>query len=224
MGWIVGSELQRKDEREISFNVEVGTGSLLPGGKVALGFKRAWQKRGENYLESVATIAECSADEVIDVVAQGDGFTDVFGDGVNAIVQHSDAGYANTFARFVASALNDPAKVDVSAFLIERFAQFRPPHVRLFWRLCQSVMGAYSQTGKIDPETAIRIPAIFAAIAKDSDLPSMIVLTLIKDLIDGGVVVHDSNGIGITDLGSLAYLTVGPAGVSSILASGRITD
>jgi hypothetical protein len=241
LGEVVGSELQRKDEREISINVEVGTGALLPGGKIALGFKRAWQKRGENYLRSVSAIAECSPDDVIDVVAQGGAFTDVFGDGIEAIVKHSDEAYSNTFAHFVACALNDPAKVDVSAFLIERFCELRPPHIRLFWSICESAVALYSAKLPQDAQdhdpllkNTTRIPrnanglppesvqaTTMESIVRDCGLPSEIAAALLADLTSRGIIINDSNGIGVAALGILAYKTVRPVGVSSILADVR---
>jgi hypothetical protein len=133
---------QPKDEREVSLKIEVGTGAFLPGGKIELGFKRAWQKRAEKYLDSVATAANVDEDLIIDTIAEGEGFSDVFADGLALTTGESSDEYRRTFAYFVANALNDPAKVDISSFLLEKFGKLKPPHVRVFWNICQLIVEA----------------------------------------------------------------------------------
>jgi hypothetical protein len=130
---VVGSELERKDERELSLTIEVGTGALLPGGKIALAFKRAWQRRADDYLESVARTAQVEEDDVIEAVAEGTEFSDIFATGLQIATAYSDEEYQSTFASFVSNALNDPSKVDVVSFLLNKFGKLRPPHVRVFW-------------------------------------------------------------------------------------------
>jgi hypothetical protein len=132
----MASELVPKDEREISLSVEVGTGAFLPGGKFAVAFKRVWQRRAKSYLDSIAAAADVSEQIVIETIAGNDIFADVFASGLQTTTSQNDEAYRSTFTHFVARALNDPAKVDVIAFLLEKFGRLRPPHIRVFWTLC----------------------------------------------------------------------------------------
>ncbi|WP_124812099.1 hypothetical protein [Micromonospora globispora] len=273
----MGSELERKDDREISISVEVGTGAFLPGGKIAMAFKRAWQHRADEYLESVAAAADIEEEEVIESVAQGGAFSDVFADGLRAITSQSDDVYRNTFAHFVASALNDPAAIDIVSFLLEKFGKLRPPHIRVFWSICLlaveveqkkshqpeerrlveerprekelgiagsakprsasdqrgGISGGVSISGVVagsitnsaarlqrqyTPDLWHNITIDMEAFSKQLGLPRGVVTSLMGDLFNEGI-LGDEDGprVSVTELGRLAYETVGEGGMSRII-------
>jgi hypothetical protein len=273
----MGPDAERKDEREINVSVEISTGAFLPGGKIAFAYKRAWQHRADRYLEAVTVAAKAEESQIIDAVAQGEGFSDLFASGLQIITAQSDEAYRNTFASFVAEALRDPAKVDVSSFLLEKFGRLRPPHIRVFWTICLRIIRAereeecrreeearrreeQSRTAKVmepvrDPmvlsdstvdavmnslATAPTINNFFGTplarpyytptlwlkveikideFAASIGLPPGIVTSLMRDLYNEGIIGEESKAeIGVTELGKLAYETVGEEGIARIIS------
>ncbi|GAA2400283.1 hypothetical protein Cme02nite_59460 [Catellatospora methionotrophica] len=231
----MGSELERTDQREISINVEVGTGAFLPGGKIAFGLKRAWQHRANDYLESVAAAAGSDEDRIVEAVAEGGEFADVFAHGLQALTGPSDVTYRETFAAFVANSLHDPAKIDITAFLLDKFSKLRPPHVRIFWwyvalegmRVRQE--SQKGQRGKLAIEAGIVALHLLSrgglissstvgvdALREITALPKGILESLIRDLINEGLMHKNSESLALTELGELAVQLIGEDGLQRI--------
>jgi len=122
-----------KDDRELSVGVEVGTPAFMPGGKVSMAFKRSWAHRANRYLEEVAVAANKTPDTVIDAIAIGDGFHDIFASGMRAAIDNGDASARHTFARLVATALKDDTKIDEVSLLLDAFSALPAPEMRFLW-------------------------------------------------------------------------------------------
>src|SRR4051794_30130429 len=99
----MADDSEPKDDREWSASVEVWTPAFVPGGKVALSYKRSWQRRAQKYLDAVALAARVDEDEVTHALDQRERFRDVFAEGLQRATAIGDEPYRNTFARFVAA-------------------------------------------------------------------------------------------------------------------------
>ena len=168
-------------------------------------------------LGSVGSLAGQQDHDVIEAVARGDGFSDVYVKGLEIATLHDDESYANTFSRFVAAALKDPAKVDVSLYLLDKFAGLNPSHVKAFWHLCDRALEDVKDSGLEGQRATIawrELKYSLGGMADSSGLPTALVPAIIEDLVDAGLLSRSqskkSRDYFLTDTGELAYMTAQP--------------
>ena len=164
-------DLVPKDEREVSFGLEVGTGAVLPGGKLTFGFRRKWNHRGAQFLERVKDYADTDEDELVRRVEDDARFADALGAAAQRAVLVGDGMMQDWLARLVAAAFNDDAKVDSIAFLVNLLAQLEPVHLRLVKGLSDNPPETDGQTPRV-LSTAVHADAmlIVAAMQRLSSL------------------------------------------------------
>jgi hypothetical protein len=121
-------DLVPRDKREIDFGVEVGTGAILPGGKLTFGFRRKWDHRGAAFLDRIEGYADADEDALVQRVDKDDRFADVLSAAAQKAIQVGDEEILDWLARLVAGAFLDDAKVDEIAFMVDLLAQLSPVH------------------------------------------------------------------------------------------------
>ena len=120
-----------RDERQVNAEIEVHTPSWLPGAKIALGYKRLWDKRVEQFVEATAETAGIRPDSLAAAVEDNDAIQDVFVRAANRIKERSDGMYIDVLSRLVGAALVDETKVDEIGFIVDRLIKLDPVHIRI---------------------------------------------------------------------------------------------
>jgi hypothetical protein len=151
-----------KDERELSIGLELGTGALLPGGKLSFTFRRLWDERGKQFLAQTSDYAGADEEALADRVAESKRFGDLLAAAGRKAMSVHDVTLTDWLARLVAAAFRDDAKIDTAAFLVDTLAQLEPVHLRVLL-----TVRMWSNTGK---RTEVRLarevgaePAVVAA-------------------------------------------------------------
>jgi hypothetical protein len=124
-----------KDDRELSFALEVSSGELLerhglPSAKLATTYTRKWEHRGRGFFRKAVEYAGTDEDGLVDRVGADDTFADALATAGQKATLSGDEVMHDWLARLVAAAFNDDAKVDTVAFLIGIVAQLEPVHLR----------------------------------------------------------------------------------------------
>ena len=120
------------DEREFFTNLEIFTPRVLPGIKVGATFRRKWTRaRTERFVDNLSAESGLSRNELRDRLQQDDEITDLFANAAMGANDNGSKEYSELLARLVAAALIDDAKVDPISYLIERFTQLSPVHLRV---------------------------------------------------------------------------------------------
>jgi hypothetical protein len=125
------ADLVSRDEREVNFSVELGTGVVLPGGKLTLSYGRKWDHRGRRFLNAVEGYADANEDELVQRIEEDGRFGDLLAVAAQKVVLIGDDEIQDWLARLVAGAFLDDAKVDEIAFLIDLLAHLSPAHLRV---------------------------------------------------------------------------------------------
>lgn len=120
------------DEREFFANLEIFTPRVLPGIKVGATFRRKWTRaRTERFVDNLSAASGLSRNDLRDRLQQEDEITDLFANAAMGANDNGSKEYSELLARLVAAALIDDAKVDPISYLIERFTQLSPVHLRI---------------------------------------------------------------------------------------------
>ena len=191
------------DEREFFTNLEIFTPRVLPGIKVGATFRRKWTRaRTERFVDNLSAESGLSRNELRDRLQQEDEITDLF---ANAAMGANDSGskeYSELLARLVAAALIDDAKVDPISYLIERFTQLSPVHLRVLTIIHDAdehdasvaAIHDHDERGAADAEWVDSTPAVYRGIINVEtvsgklDLPDGIVESCLGDLTTVGFV------------------------------------
>jgi len=185
-----------RDDREVAVEVVVGS-DLLPVGKLAFSFKRSWEHRGERYLNAVADAANVDTDTLLRRVEEGGPVTDILSEGMRLALSSGDESWQNAWARFVARAIADPAKIDPVAFIMDELGMVPPSHLRLFWLLAKRI-----QTGPASSDRQV------IWIAERLDVDPYIVRTILSKL-QTKRLIELNQSYEIADLGRLALELAG---------------
>lgn len=146
-----------RDERELKAELEMHTPNWLPGVKVDVIYRRLWDKRQEQFAQSVSNATGKTLDELQGQIAQGDGLTDILLTAAKRAGERGDIGYTDTLARLVAAALIDPAKIDTTAYLVDRIVRLEPIHLRVLVPLAETEDAPVPRDSRIVFQDIIRI-------------------------------------------------------------------
>ena len=125
------------DEREFKVTLEIGTGAVLPGGKVGVEYRRKWKHRGERFLHRTLEEAETDESGLAARIASDDDFADLLlGAAQKAALSGNELTH-DWLARLVAAAFHDDAEVDKVAFLVDLLSQLQPVHLRVMKALAE---------------------------------------------------------------------------------------
>src|SRR5437868_5395660 len=81
---------QPRNEQELTTEIEVRTPQWLPGGKLAITYRRLWDKRVSNLLSQTAEAANMTVDTLLQRIAEEDDFADVFQRATRRITEDGD--------------------------------------------------------------------------------------------------------------------------------------
>jgi hypothetical protein len=143
-----------KDEREFKAELELSSGALLPGGKLAVSFRRLWDKRVDDLAADVIDIAEIDADEFAGRIAAGDPAADLFRIAAERVVTDGDPFLRDVLARLVAAALDDDAEIHEVSYLMDQLAGLHPLHIRVLWSLTPGGALRSAQARSASPPSA----------------------------------------------------------------------
>jgi hypothetical protein len=121
----------RRDEREMHAELELGTPEWLPGGKLSFKFRRLWDKRAADFIESTADAAGVDIPTVSAQVVSSGQLFDLFQQAAHRATERGDEFYHDILSRLVAAALLDDAKIDAIAYVTDRIIRLEPLHVRI---------------------------------------------------------------------------------------------
>ena len=185
-----------RDDREVQAGVELRTPSWMPGVTISLNFKRTYEKRAADFVESVARMAAESPESLGERVAAGDRIADLFGLALHRVIERGDDEYVDVLTGLVAAALIDDARFDESTYLAVRIVQLEPIHIRVLARLDNATLFT-----NLDPSREIDMPAL----ATDMDLSEGVVENCLQDISEVGFTVsHGPSLFRVTKLGKLA--------------------
>ena len=100
--------------------------------KAGATYRRKWTRaRTERFVDNLSAASGLNRNELRDRLQQEDEITDLFANAAMGANENGSKDYSEMLARLVAAALLDDAKVDPISYLIERFTQLSPVHLRL---------------------------------------------------------------------------------------------
>jgi hypothetical protein len=124
-----------RDEREWRTDIEVHTPGWLPGGRLAVSYRRLWDHRAQSFLTQAAEAAGVEEEAVYEGLAHADDFADVLRVAGERAVETGDPVIRDTLARLVAAALHDDTRVHTISYVLGRVTQLEPVHVRVIYAL-----------------------------------------------------------------------------------------
>jgi len=143
---------ETRDEREIKAALAVHTPDFnwLPSIKVDLHVRRLWDKRQERFAQSVANATGRTFEELQEQIEAADGLTDVLLIAAKRAGERGDAEYTDTLARLVAAAFIDCARIDTTAYLVNRIVKLEPMHLRVLLPLANAVHEPTEEEGEAE--------------------------------------------------------------------------
>jgi hypothetical protein len=120
-----------RNEQELTTEIEVRTPSWLPGGKLAITYRRLWDKRASDLIDQTAEAANTTVDALLRRIADGDSFADVFQKASRRIVEDGDPIIHDVLRRLVVAALHDDARIDEISFILTKLDHLQPIHIRI---------------------------------------------------------------------------------------------
>ena len=124
-----------RDERELTTDLEIRTPSWLPGGRIGLHYGRIWDKRADRLVGHVAKTANVDEDALLQRVAEGDGFADVFQTAGRRVIEDGDPVLQDVLTRLIASALQDDTRIHEISYMLTKLERFQPIHIRTIMAL-----------------------------------------------------------------------------------------
>ena len=153
-----------RDEREFGIGLELGTGAVLPGGKLNLTYRRKWDYRGDQFRERVEDYADADEDELVQRVEQDERYADTLATAARKAITTGDETTHDWLARLLAAAYQDDSKVETVAFMIDVLAQLDPIHLQVLRRWGRPLRaGAQPRT---EDEVGASRQVILAALAR----------------------------------------------------------
>lgn len=191
-----------RDDREVQTGIELRTPSWMPGITLSFNFKRTYEKRALDFVESVANLAAESPESLGERIAAGDRIADLFSTALPRAVERGDQEYVDVLAGLVAAGLIDDAKFDESAYLAARIVRLEPVHIRVLALLDMSTtFENLDQAGDID----------ISGIAEDMRLSEGVVENCLRDIEDVGFLVASpvlTTNHRVTNLGRAAIVEI----------------
>jgi hypothetical protein len=128
-------EVVPKDDREVSFALEVSTGEMLashglPSAKLSTTYTRRWRHRGQRFFERTLKYAGTDENGLTGRIESDEPFADTIAAAGQRAILVGDEKMQDWLARLVAAAFRDDARVDTAAFLINLLTQLEPVHLR----------------------------------------------------------------------------------------------
>jgi hypothetical protein len=163
-----GADLAPKDERKFSVGLELGTGALLPGGKLSITYERLWEGRVRQLLTEASEYAGVGEDMLADHAAENRRFADLFAAAGRKAISAHDGMLRDWLARLVAAAFADDAKIDGLSFMVDLLAQLEPVHLRLLravGRLSLQEGGSFS-AGRLEEQVPADAGVVSAALQR----------------------------------------------------------
>jgi hypothetical protein len=120
---------------EVELFGEVGTGSLLPGGKFGIRVRRSWVSRREDLLGVVVSRSGKSLDELGEVFEQQEDLGDLYVSAAERVMRVGDSFYREALARLVAAAVDGSTPVDEAEALADRLVRLDVASLRLMFEL-----------------------------------------------------------------------------------------
>jgi len=203
-----------RDERELNAGLELHTPSWLPGGNAMVRYRRVWDKRLEQFANTVATSAGMSINDLEARALEADGVVDVLATAAERAQQRGDPEYRDTLAGLVAAALIDPARLDPVAYYVSRLVQLEPIHIRLLAALRQSTIedtedqatGRVRQVGRYNSGELVVDGRIHIDNAQSDKhgFDAGLLEACVKDLAGVGFAAEDNGSLRLTRLGMSA--------------------
>lgn len=120
-----------RDERQFHAELEVHTPDWAPGAKLAIGFKRLWDRQADQYAHSTADAAGLSEEEVQSRLSESGPIANVYITAGQKSSRSGDPYLNDVLSRLVAAALLDSAKIDSVAYIVDRLVKLEPVHIRI---------------------------------------------------------------------------------------------
>jgi hypothetical protein len=158
-------------------------------GKLAIRFNRLWDKRGDKFIKQAAKAAGVDEETLLQRADQGDGFFDVFESAGRRVVEDGDPVVHDLFARLVASALRDDARIHEVSYMLTKLEALQSLHIRII-----TAMPTYDIEGPFVLEVQIGGELSKSQIAERINTSSTLIKTAIDELTDSGFVVLTGSG------------------------------
>jgi hypothetical protein len=123
------------DEPEPKPEAELSRPAWLLGGKLAAHYKRVRDERARNFISLSAKVASMSEEGLLQRIADGDSFADVFHSAIRRAIEDGDAVVLDVLARLVAAALHDARRIHEISYILTKLEKFKPLHLRIITAL-----------------------------------------------------------------------------------------
>ena len=120
---------------ELRADIELHTPAWLPGGKLAIHYRRLWDKRADRLVSEVSEVANVDEQTLLERIEEGDGFAEVFQNAGGRMIEDCDPGLHDVFTRLIAAALDDDARIHEVSYMLTKLESLQPIHVRLIARI-----------------------------------------------------------------------------------------
>ncbi|RYJ07676.1 MAG: hypothetical protein EON52_00015 [Actinomycetales bacterium] len=120
-------------ENDIEIFAEVGTGSLLPGGRAGIRLRRTWQSRQEAFARSILDKTGHDAESLDEALADDEQLADIFVKALGRASSTSEPFYRAALANLVAAALDKTTTIDVADALIDHLLRLDIAAMRLLY-------------------------------------------------------------------------------------------
>ena len=126
----MGGELEPRREQEFSF--EASTSDWLSHfGKLSVAYRYRRQGRARQFVEATAEYAETDEESLVERATDNERFGDAFVLAGQQAVTTADPELCDLFARLVARAFQDDARIEATSVLLGLVEQLGPVHLRV---------------------------------------------------------------------------------------------